>query len=180
MAAASSPDNAPLPSSACCSSAAELPATVAAAKPKGGKRPRRPDIDLDSSMRRAREEVKKAAAEVARHRAQIRIDKKKKQRLVKKAGSLSAQDLERIAVMKRCGLWSHQDTQLNTSGAETSAGSASSGSTSAASTPEMVPVRPPPETTMLALAEGDMEPASFTLMEDVARGSASMDIEEGM
>ena len=77
MAAAGSSDKAPLPTSACCSSEAELPATKAAAKPKGGKRPRRPDIDLDSSMRRAREEVKKAAAEVARHRAQIRSDKQK-------------------------------------------------------------------------------------------------------
>ena len=99
---------------------------------------------------------------------------------MKKAGGLSAQDLERIAVMKRCGLWSHQGTQLDTSGAETSAGSASSGSSSAVSTPEMVPVRPPPETAPLALAEGDMEPASLTPMEDVARGGGDTELEEDM
>ena len=35
--------------------------------------------------------------------------KKQKQRLIRKAGGLSAEDLERIAVLKRCGLYADDD-----------------------------------------------------------------------
>ena len=34
-----------------------------------------------------------------------RNERRKKQRLIKKAAGLSSNDLERIAVIKRCGLW---------------------------------------------------------------------------
>jgi len=35
----------------------------------------------------------------------MRNEKRKKQRLMKKASNLTPDDLERIAVLKRCGLW---------------------------------------------------------------------------
>ena len=87
-----------------------LPAesTAAAAQPAAKtsptSRPKRPRIDLDDSIAQARAAMHKAKKDVAEARRLARNERRKKQRLVKKAGSLSADDLERIAVLKRCGL----------------------------------------------------------------------------
>lgn len=45
-------------------------------------------------------------------RRNARNEKRKKQRLMKKASSLTAEDLERIAVLKRCGLWNPAETAV--------------------------------------------------------------------
>ena len=45
-----------------------------------------------------------ARKQVQQARVQAKLEKRKKQRLVRKASSLNVEDLERIAVLKRCGL----------------------------------------------------------------------------
>ena len=57
-----------------------------------------------------------------------------KQRLVRKAGKLSASDLERIATLKRCGLFVPDPTEESTS-SSSSAPSSSSSSTAEVSAP---------------------------------------------
>ena len=81
---------------------------VAAGAPLSGKadakaRAKRPRIDLDDSIAQARAAMTKAMKDVQEARRVARNERRKKQRLVKKAGILSAEDLERIAVLKRCG-----------------------------------------------------------------------------
>jgi len=76
--------------------------------PKRGGRPRkgtRPKIDIDDEIQEANR-----LAEVTRKMMQAaksaqRNSRRSKQRLVRKAGKLSAADLERIATLKRCGLF---------------------------------------------------------------------------
>ena len=70
------------------------------------RRAKKPRIDLDDTIAAARAAMQKAQKEVAEARRAARNERRKKQRLVKKAGTLSADDLERIAVLKRCGLGS--------------------------------------------------------------------------
>lgn len=70
----------------------------------GKKRPKRPRIDLDDSISKAKQAMKAAQKSVAEARKVGRNERRKKQRLLKKAIGLSADDLERIAVLKRCGL----------------------------------------------------------------------------
>ena len=74
--------------------------------PSGGttKRAKKPRIDLDDSIAAARAAMQKAQKEAAEARRLARNERRKKQRLVKKASTLSADDLERVAVLKRCGL----------------------------------------------------------------------------
>ena len=135
MAEASTRADEAAPMSSAASAAPPVAAPQASPKPKARVRTPRPEIDLDGSMRKAREEMARAATEVARARAQIRNDKKKKQRLVKKAGALSAQDLERMAVLKRCGLWSQHGGSVSSGEPGSEGGGSSSGSASAASSP---------------------------------------------
>ena len=91
---------------------AEAPEDIAAAKSKAkatpkahGKRKARPRIDLDDAIARAQQSFKEAAKCMAKARADARNEKRKKARLFKKAAQLSAMDLERIAVLKRSGMW---------------------------------------------------------------------------
>jgi hypothetical protein len=74
------------------------------ANPQGRRLPR-PRIDLDDSIAKAQESFKLAAKAMAKARAEARNEKRKKARLYKKCAQLSALDLERIAVLKRSGLW---------------------------------------------------------------------------
>ena len=76
-----------------------------AGKPSPQKRPRAPKIDIDAAIAAYQQEVKKAAKLMAEARKSARNEKRKKQRLMKKASSLSTDDLERIATLKRVGLW---------------------------------------------------------------------------
>ena len=81
-------------------SSAQAPAEE---EPKKG-RTKRPRIDLDDSISQAKKAMKEAQKSVAEARKIGRNERRKKQRLLKKAIGLSAEDLERIAVLKRCGL----------------------------------------------------------------------------
>ena len=76
-------------------------------------RAKRPRIDLDDTISEAKQAMKAAQKKVAEARKVGRNERRKKQRLLKKASGLSADDLERIAVLKRCG--------LDTTAAQTSA-----------------------------------------------------------
>ena len=67
------------------------------------KRVERPEIDLDGNIREARDGIKRAQAALTQARQQAKADRRKKARLIKKACHLSPADLERIAVLKRCG-----------------------------------------------------------------------------
>ena len=98
-AAASLPKPPPSPHSA-------HPATTSPAKRK---RPRKPDIDLDDAIRSAAAAMKAAQKKVQEAKSQARNERRKKQRLLKKAAALNADDLERIAVLKRCG-WVRAET----------------------------------------------------------------------
>ena len=88
---------------------AEGPAVDASAS-QGSPQPKsrgkkRVHIDIDDQIREANKlagllmKVTKAA------KTQIKNGQRQKQRLVRKAGKLSSTDLERIAVLKRCGLF---------------------------------------------------------------------------
>ena len=77
-------------------------ATASEGQKKG--RAKRPRIDLDDSISQAKQAMKAAQKTVAEARKVGRNERRKKQRLLKKAIGLSADDLERIAVLKRCGL----------------------------------------------------------------------------
>ena len=82
------------------------PAEGAAAAGSGRqtrKRVERPEIDLDANIRDARATIQRAQAALTQARQQAKADRRKKARLIKKACHLSPADLERIAVLKRCG-----------------------------------------------------------------------------
>jgi hypothetical protein len=59
---------------------------------------------LDSYIDQATQAMKQAQKKVNEAKALARNERRKKQRLLKKAASLSPADLERIAVLKRCGM----------------------------------------------------------------------------
>ncbi len=71
---------------------------------KGGKRERKPQIDIDEKIAAAAAAMREARRAVTIARSLSKLEKRKKARLTKKAASLSLEDLERVATMKRCGL----------------------------------------------------------------------------
>ncbi len=73
-----------------------------------GKRLKRPRIDLDELIDKARDQVNKASKAMSRARNNARNERRKKARVLRKAGQLSGIDLERIMVLKRAGLWNPQ------------------------------------------------------------------------
>ena len=75
-----------------------------AAKPRS-RRKERPAIDLDASIQQAQQAAKEAAKALTKARADARTERKRRARLIRKAGQLSPADLERIAVLKRTGWW---------------------------------------------------------------------------
>jgi hypothetical protein len=78
------------------------PKPKAKAKAVRGVRPR---IDLDETIEKAQTAFREAQKAMAKARAEARYEKRKKARIYKKCAQLSAQDLERIAVLKRSGMW---------------------------------------------------------------------------
>ena len=89
-----------------------------AAKARSRRRDR-PAIDLDASIQQAQQAAKDAAKALTKARAEARTERKRRARLIRKAGQLSPADLERIAVLKRTGWW---DPSTGTPNAGTSAG----------------------------------------------------------
>ena len=92
------------PSEAGPSSREEEPAEGSAASQKPAKRQRKAPVDIDLHNATARTKMKEAQKMVSAAKAQARNEKRKKQRLMKKAATLTSEDLERIAVWKRCGM----------------------------------------------------------------------------
>ena len=78
---------------------------AAAASPEKRKRPSRPRIDIDAKITDLSVDIAKAQKLLKETKTLQRNERRKKQRLIKKAAGLSSNDLERIAVIKRCGLW---------------------------------------------------------------------------
>ena len=118
---------------------AAVPASVAAqtapkVKSRGG-RPRassRPKIDIDHEIIEANRLAEVTRRMMQAAKAAQRNSRRSKQRLVRKAGKLSAEDLERIAVLKRCGLYAEQeDSSTTTAGSSSASGSASCASSPA-------------------------------------------------
>lgn len=111
---------------------------------KAAPRKRKPPIDIDTHIAAARQAMKEAQKQVAAARSQARNERRKKQRLVKKAATLTAEDLERIAVLKRCGVDPARNV-ANASGAGvTSIASSASGSSTPATSPALGPASSAP------------------------------------
>ena len=77
-------------------------------KAKAQRRPQgrilnRPTIDLDSTIEAAKQAARDAAKALTLARSEARANRKRRTRLLSKAATLSAEDLERIAVLKRTG-----------------------------------------------------------------------------
>ena len=135
------------PSDVASGSAPATPASQAdgaAAEPSSVRKRRfveRPEIDLDANIRDARATIKGAKAALTQAKQQAKADRRKRARLIKKACHLSPADLDRIAVLKRCGFsGAERDTiTRQTSGATVAstapvaANSTTSGASSAAS-----------------------------------------------
>ena len=68
-----------------------------------------PTIDLDASIEKARKAVQDAQKAMRDARATAKNERRRRARLIKKAATLSAKDLDRIAVLKRCGMWNPAD-----------------------------------------------------------------------
>ena len=81
----------------------------AKARARGRGRVVRPRIDLDEQISQANKLAEVSKKMLSAARTAQKNQKKQKQRLIRKAGKLSAQDLERIAVLKRCGLYAGEE-----------------------------------------------------------------------
>ena len=73
------------------------------------KKAAKPKIDLDEEIRRANDLAAMSRKMLSVAKQTSKNNRKAKQRLIKKAGKLSPEDLERIAVLKRCGLFQEED-----------------------------------------------------------------------
>jgi len=119
------------PKAAAAVTAAVPKQSAAAADGSGGPRrgrkrtTDRPRIDIDDEIERANElaTIMKKLSHAAK--MEQRNATRCKARLLKKCGKVSAVDLERLAVLKRCGLM-QQDPVITSSTASASAGPASS------------------------------------------------------
>ena len=105
-------------------SADEAPQAASAASPAAvkespqKKKALRPKIDLDDEIRRANDLAAMSRKMLQAARNVSRNNRKAKQRLIKKAGKLSPEDLERIAVLKRCGMFDEDEEEAPTDNAE--------------------------------------------------------------
>ena len=116
------PQLAPAPDAAPREEVADPPQQAPPVKKKRVK----PMIDLDEHIRAAQQAMKAARKQVLQARAAAKLEKRKKQRLMRKASALNVDDLERIAVLKRCALLTQTPTPGNEANASSSCGSASS------------------------------------------------------
>ena len=83
----------------------EAPCHEAPSASRGAtKRGKKPLLDLDDHIAKAKNAILEARRQVNKARMQAKCEKRKKQRLLRKASNLNLEDLERIAVLKRCGL----------------------------------------------------------------------------
>ena len=101
----------------------EAPQVASAASPAAAKaslqkkKALRPKIDLDDEIRRANDLAAMSRKMLTAAKNVSRNNRKAKQRLIKKAGKLSPEDLERIAVLKRCGMYDEDGEEKETDNA---------------------------------------------------------------
>jgi hypothetical protein len=109
---AAATENAPATSSSTSSSSRSTGMVPGSAVTGTRKRLTTPDIDYDAKIQEAAALIKNMSKAMAAAKSAQKNERRKKQRLLKKAACLSSEDLERIAVLKRCGLWTgHPPTQ---------------------------------------------------------------------
>ena len=122
------------------------------------KRARTPKIDIDAFIVQHMVNVKNAKKLEAEAKKMVRNERRKKQRLMKKASSLTPDDLERIAVLKRCGLWDPASGVRTMSASEREAAGADADAAAAAAAPTTPPPEPtPPSTSAAAARDSDEE-----------------------
>jgi hypothetical protein len=85
--------------------ACSLGEAAPAGTPEKRKRPARPKIDIDARSTDLAKDILAAQKLLKETKTSQRNERRKKQRLIKKAAGLRSTDLERIAVIRRCGLW---------------------------------------------------------------------------
>ena len=120
-------------------SAAEEAADGRATPRRAATRKRKATIDIDEHIATARRKMKEAQKQVSLAKAVARNEKRKKQRLMKKAATLTSEDLERIAVWKRSGMDPVAGMLPATRAGANSAASSASGSGTPASSPALLP-----------------------------------------
>ena len=139
---AGSPSAADAPQAAAPNAETE-PAEGSADAQRGAKRQRKAPIDIDEHIATARQKMKEAQKMVLAAKAQARNEKRKKQRLMKKASTLTSEDLERIAVWKRSGIDPIDGMLAASRATGSSRASSASGSATPASSPVLGPARNP-------------------------------------
>ena len=109
-ASAASSDRGPLPASRAKEDDGAAQAKAQAKATPRGRILNRPTIDLDGTIEAAKQAARDAAKALTLARSEARANRKRRARLLSKAATLSAEDLERIAVLKRTGR--HAVTEL--------------------------------------------------------------------
>ncbi len=177
-------DGASAKAAAAAAAASEMPEAAGAAAPMAKASPKkrgrtrnadRPRIDIDDEIEAANK--LSAIMKKLSHAAKMaeRSSVRSKARLVKKCGKLSAQDMERLAILKRCGLLPEEakdETASNSAGS--SAGSSSAGP---ASSPE--PKKSMNTVMLQKLAGAVGKTGSDSVMECLQTVAAILETEEG-
>ena len=133
-------ESAPVHSPEVAPAAASSVVAAAAGAPKKKGRPSkgsRPKIDIDDEIAEANRMAEVTKKMMLAARAAQRNSKRAKQRLVRRAGKLSSADLERLAVLKRCGLYI--EPLDASSGDSTSVASSASSSSASSGSPASGP-----------------------------------------
>ena len=170
-------ESASAPSPEIASTPASLVVAAAAASPKKKGRPSkgsRPKIDIDDEIEQANRMAEVTKKMMLAARAAQRNSRRAKQRLVRRAGKLSPADLERLAVLKRCGLYIEAPDASSGDTASVASSSASSSAASSASS-----AGPPSPNVKLLAALGKVDGASELLSSfggTVASGAGMTDI----
>jgi hypothetical protein len=124
-------------------SAAEEAADEGTTTRRTATRKRKAPIDIDDHIATARQRMKEAQKQVSLARALARNEKQKKQRLMKKAATLTSEDLERIAVWKRSGMDPMTGMSIAARANALAATSSTSGSGTPSSSPAVLPANHP-------------------------------------
>ena len=130
-----------------------LNAVADAVSPPARKRARAPRIDIDTAILKHMDEIKRASKLVNDARRAARNERRRKSRLMKKAATLTPEDLERIAVLKRCGLYNPAADLLSPSVPATGVATAPSSTQQAA--PDALAAPPNPANIDDPLDDGD-------------------------
>ena len=121
---------------------------------KAAKRLRKAPVDIDDHIATARQKMKEAQKMASAAKAQARNEKRKKQRLMNKAATLTSEDLDRIAVWKRCSM----DPKTGMPVSALAGGSSHASGASASGTPASSPALRPANSPAVEDADGTATP----------------------